>query len=52
MTSPKTTPLQVAYKLRNNTDAAEYQHFVLGLIVLQCNSDAFEQRHRLFVADS
>ncbi len=32
-----------ADKLRNNMDAAEYKHVVLGLIFLKYISDAFEQ---------
>jgi type I restriction enzyme M protein len=32
-------------KLRNNMDAAEYKHIVLGLIFLKYISDAFEERH-------
>jgi type I restriction enzyme M protein len=31
--------------LRNNMDAAEYKHVVLGLIFLKYISDAFEARH-------
>ena len=31
--------------LRNNMDAAEYKHVVLGLIFLKYISDAFEERH-------
>ena len=31
--------------LRNNMDAAEYKHVVLGLIFLKYISDAFESRH-------
>jgi type I restriction enzyme M protein len=31
--------------MRNNMDAAEYKHFVLGLIFLKYISDAFEERH-------
>ena len=34
-----------ADKLRNNMDAAEYKHVVLGLIFLKYISDSFEQ-HR------
>lgn len=34
-----------ADKLRNNMDAAEYKHVVLGLIFLKYISDTFEQ-HR------
>lgn len=36
---------QTADKLRNNMDAAEYKHVVLGLIFLKYISDAFEERH-------
>ncbi len=36
---------QSAVKLRNNMDAAEYKHIVLGLIFLKYISDAFEE-HR------
>jgi type I restriction enzyme M protein len=35
-----------ADKLRNNMDAAEYKHVVLGLIFLKYISDAFEERHQ------
>lgn len=35
-----------ANKLRNNMDAAEYKHVVLGLIFLKYVSDVFEQRRR------
>jgi len=31
--------------LRNNMDAAEYKHVVLGLIFLKYISDAFEEEH-------
>jgi type I restriction enzyme M protein len=31
--------------LRNNMDAAEYKHVVLGLIFLKYISDAFEEHH-------
>src|SRR6059036_3274924 len=31
--------------LRNNMDAAEYKHVVLGLIFLKYISDAFETKH-------
>jgi len=34
-----------ADKLRNNMDAAEYKHVVLGLIFLKYISDAFEERY-------
>ena len=35
---------QTADKLRNNMDAAEYKHVVLGLIFLKYISDAFEEK--------
>ena len=35
----------MADALRNNMDAAEYKHIVLGLIFLKYISDAFEARH-------
>jgi len=34
-----------ADKLRNNMDAAEYKHVVLGLIILKYISYAFDERH-------
>ncbi|MDR3267102.1 MAG: type I restriction-modification system subunit M N-terminal domain-containing protein, partial [Tannerella sp.] len=34
---------QAADKLRNNMDAAEYKHVVLGLIFLKYISDAFDE---------
>jgi type I restriction enzyme M protein len=37
--------------LRNNMDAAEYKHVVLGLIFLKYISDAFEARHAELEAD-
>jgi type I restriction enzyme M protein len=37
---------QAADKLRNNLDAAEYKHVVLGLIFLKYISDAFAERHK------
>jgi type I restriction enzyme M protein len=37
---------QAADKLRNNMDAAEYKHVVLGLIFLKYISDAFEEKHK------
>ena len=46
---------QTADKLRNNMDAAEYKHVVLGLIFLKYISDAFEEKHGVLeseVADS
>ena len=36
---------KVADKLRNNMDAAEYKHVVLGLIFLKYISDAFSERY-------
>ncbi|MBU3742801.1 MAG: SAM-dependent DNA methyltransferase, partial [Candidatus Kapabacteria bacterium] len=36
---------QAADKLRNNMDAAEYKHVVLGLIFLKYISDSFEELH-------
>src|SRR6185295_18550022 len=41
-----------ADKLRNNMDAAEYKHVVLGLIFLKYISDAFEEmRTRLLAGE-
>ncbi|MCA9444450.1 MAG: SAM-dependent DNA methyltransferase, partial [Candidatus Omnitrophica bacterium] len=40
-----------ADKLRNNLDAAEYKHVVLGLIFLKYISDAFEERHQELLAE-
>ena len=42
---------QMADKLRNNMDAAEYKHVVLGLIFLKYISDAFEEKHAALEAD-
>src|SRR5881628_274171 len=36
---------QAADALRNNMDAAEYKHVVLGLIFLKYISDVFEAKH-------
>ena len=36
--------------LRNNMDAAEYKHAVLGLIFLKHISDAFEAQHEKLLA--
>ena len=36
---------EMADALRNNMDAAEYKHVVLGLIFLKYISDAFEEQH-------
>ena len=41
----KATLWAAADKMRNNMDAAEYKHVVLGLIFLKYISDAFEERH-------
>ena len=40
-----------ADKLRNNMDAAEYKHVVLGLIFLKYISDAFEEHYARLVAE-
>lgn len=40
-----------ADKLRNNMDAAEYKHVVLGLIFLKYISDAFEEQHTKLIAE-
>jgi type I restriction enzyme M protein len=40
-----------ADKLRNNMDAAEYKHVVLGLVFLKYISDAFEEKHAALEAD-
>ena len=40
-----------ADKLRNNMDAAEYKHVVLGLIFLKYISDAFEEQHTRLLAE-
>lgn len=40
-----------ADKLRNNLDAAEYKHVVLGLIFLKYISDAFEEKYDALAAD-
>ncbi len=42
---------QMADGLRNNMDAAEYKHVVLGLIFLKYISDAFEAKHAELEAD-
>jgi type I restriction enzyme M protein len=41
-----------ADKLRNNMDAAEYKHVVLGLIFLKYISDAFEEQHARLVKET
>ena len=43
---------QAAEKLRNNLDAAEYKHVVLGLIFLKYISDRFEERHAFLLKQS
>src|SRR5659263_168680 len=43
---------QAADKLRNNMDAAEYKHVVLGLIFLKYISDAFEDKYKELMSDS
>jgi type I restriction enzyme M protein len=45
------TLFKAADKLRNNMDAAEYKHVVLGLIFLKYISDAFQERHDQLVAE-
>lgn len=37
---------QAADKLRNNMDAAEYKHIVLGLIFLKYVSDSFDEQYK------
>ena len=41
-----------ADKLRNNMDAAEYKHVVLGLIFLKYISDSFDEHHAKLVEGS
>ncbi|SDD05421.1 type I restriction enzyme M protein [Melghirimyces thermohalophilus] len=41
----------MADKLRNNIDAAEYKHVVLGLIFLKYISDAFEEKYEELLKD-
>ena len=43
---------QAADKLRNNMDAAEYKHVILGLIFLKYISDAFEEKHTALGAEA
>src|SRR5881296_3376299 len=43
---------QASDALRNNMDAAEYKHVVLGLIFLKYISDAFEAKHDELVAQT
>lgn len=47
----ESTLWQAADKLRNNLDAAEYKHVVLGLLFLKYVSDAFEERHQALLAE-
>ncbi|HET6620324.1 MAG TPA: type I restriction-modification system subunit M N-terminal domain-containing protein, partial [Dongiaceae bacterium] len=42
---------RMADALRNNMDAAEYKHVVLGLLFLKYISDAFEERHATLEAE-
>ena len=42
---------QAADKLRNNMDAAEYKHVVLGLIFLKYISDSFEEKYNLLLEE-
>ena len=41
-----------ADKLRNNLDAAEYKHIVLGLIILKYISDSFEDLYNKLKEDN
>ena len=41
-----------ADKLRNNMDAAEYKHVVLGLVFLKYISDSFEEYHAQLTAEA
>src|SRR5687768_9450674 len=43
---------QAADKLRNNMDAAEYKHVVLGLIFLKYISDAFDELYSKLISYS
>ena len=45
------TLYQAADKLRNNMDAAEYKHVVLGLIFLKYISDTFEEKHGVLLKE-
>ncbi len=47
----ETTLWKAADKLRNNLDAAEYKHVVLGLIFLKYISDAFLEKHAKLQAE-
>ncbi len=48
----ETTLWAAADKLRNNMDAAEYKHVVLGLIFLKYISDAFEEQYRYLAKET
>jgi type I restriction enzyme M protein len=48
----ETTLWKTADKLRNNMDAAEYKHVVLGLIFLKYISDSFEELYKKLKAES
>ncbi|MFW5872081.1 MAG: type I restriction-modification system subunit M N-terminal domain-containing protein, partial [bacterium] len=41
-----------ADKMRNNMDAAEYKHVVLGLIFLKYISDSFEELYQKLKSDN
>jgi type I restriction enzyme M protein len=43
---------QAADKLRNNLDASEYKHVVLGLVFLKYISDAFDELHDKLTAQA
>lgn len=45
------TLYQAADKLRNNMDAAEYKHVVLGLIFLKYISDTFEEKYNFLLEE-
>ncbi|MCR6711202.1 MAG: type I restriction-modification system subunit M [Demequina sp.] len=47
----ESTLWKAADALRNNMDAAEYKHVVLGLIFLKYISDAFEDQHAKLMAE-
>ena len=47
----ETTLWKTADKLRNNMDAAEYKHVVLGLIFLKYISDSFEELYKKLKAE-
>jgi type I restriction enzyme M protein len=48
----ETTLWKTADKLRNNMDAAEYKHVVLGLIFLKYISDSFEELYNKLKSES